>query len=248
MNIPYKMFRPIVISGLMTVLAACGTPADKATPVPTRMPTSAPVVSIPTTVMPSQEALIRILQASDPTLPGYDPGSAEYADFPRALTQLASLAPYTDNAPVNWMAVAISYPRADAYLAANTLLSFDPTSLVTALPILIGNLDSKQPATRLDSIIVLGAIGGEASCAMGDISSLLWDADPYVRTATAVAMTLITGQELVPEVYQSIPRDLAGHPVAADTPEGSVVGAARQWWLDGGSAVNWHPSYDLCDP
>jgi hypothetical protein len=98
------------------------------------------------------------------------------------------------------------------------------------------------------ALIVLGTTGDNGSCSLGNIGPLLWDADPFVRTSAALAIQGIIAQALVPEAYWIDPGDLPADPLAADTPEGKITGAARTWWTDHGAKVNWHPAYGLCDP
>jgi hypothetical protein len=109
-------------------------------------------------------------------------------------------------------------------------------------------LSNQRPEIRMYSAIVLSIIGDKASCSLGNIGPLLWDADPYVRTSAALAIQGITGKELVANIYALTPDHLSSNPVAADIPEGKIVAAARQWWTEQGSKVNWHPGYDICDP
>jgi hypothetical protein len=113
---------------------------------------------------------------------------------------------------------------------------------------LIPYLTNPRADIRLYSLIVLSITGHNGSCSVRNIGPLLRDPDPYVRTAAALAIQGITGQELVSKVYAITPEHLSPNPVAADTPEGSIAGTARTWWDAEGSKTSWHPSYDLCDP
>jgi len=99
----------------------------------------------------------------------------------------------------NDIALAISFPREDSYLAAQTLISLGPDITATTLPILIDNLHRQRPAPRLYSAFVLGMVGKAASCSVGDIGPLLWDADPSVHSAIAYALARITGEDLFPD-------------------------------------------------
>lgn len=206
------------------------------------------------TVMPNSTATglggdpIAIIEVSDPQSSTYDPNSAVYADFPKAVKQLAAMNPSADIDIAGELAYAMAFPRADSYLAAQALISLGPDWAATTLPILIDNLKNQQPEVRLYSALVLSFIGKPASCAVGNISPLLWDADPYVRTSAAMAIESITGEDLVPNEVVITPNYSSDRPVSADTPEGTVVAAARSWWTDQGSKVDWHPSYDICDP
>jgi HEAT repeat protein len=190
---------------------------------------------------------IKIIEASDPASPTYDPKSAAYAEFPEALKQLAALNASTNNA-ASMLVYAMGFPRQDSILAAQAIISLGPDEATTLLPPLIGYLTDQRPEIRMYSAIILSTTGNKGSCSLGNIGPLLWDADPYVRTSAALAIQGITGNGLVAEAYAITPDHLSPNTVAADTPEGKIVGAARTWWTEQGSKVNWHPSYDLCDP
>jgi hypothetical protein len=97
-------------------------------------------------------------------------------------------------------------------------------------------------------MLALGTVGMQGSCAVGKIAPRLWDTDAYVRSAASQALSNITGKNLLQAGYEFTPQPFSASPVPADTPEGSISGAARKWWNEQGSKVNWHPSYDLCDP
>ena len=193
------------------------------------------------------DRLIAIIEVSDPASPTYDPGSAAYEDFPETLKQLAAMNSSTNNA-ASMLAYALSFPRQDSNLAAQALISLGPDWAATDLPILISYLTNPRPEIRMYSAIVLSIIGDQGSCSLGNIGPLLWDPDPYVRTSAALAIQGITGRELVPNIYAITPDHLSSSPVAADTPDSKIVEAARVWWTNSGSKVNWHPGYDLCDP
>jgi len=193
------------------------------------------------------DGLIAILEVSDPASPTYNPGSGAYDGFPATLKQLAALNASTNNAS-SMLAYALGFPRQDSILAAQALISLGPEWSATDLPTLIAYLTNQRPEVRMYSAIILSITGDRGSCSLGNIGPLLWDLDPYVRTSAALAIQGITGIELVPSIYAITPDHISSSPVAADTPEGKIVGAARIWWTDYGSKVNWHPSYDLCDP
>ena len=193
------------------------------------------------------DGLIAILEVSDPASSTYDPGSAAYAEFPDALKQLAALNSNSNNA-ASMVDYALGFPRQDSILAAQALISLGPVWAESELPRLIMYLTYQRPAVRMYSAIVLSITGNQGSCSLGNIGPLLWDPDPYVRTAAALAIQGIIGKDLVADQYAITPDHLSSNPVAADTPEGKIVGSARTWWTDHGSKVNWHPSYDLCDP
>jgi HEAT repeat protein len=201
-----------------------------------------------TSTSSSSDLLYAIIEVSDPQSSTYDPNSASYANFPDAVKQLAALKQAQNFSVAGELAYAMSFPRQDSYLAAQPLLSLGPDWVTTTLPILISNLKDQNPVERAYSALVMGTVGQQASCALGDIGPLLWDADPYVRTSAAVAIVNITGKALVPTGVTITPDFSSAHPVPPDTPEGSIVAGARDWWTNQGSTVNWHPSYDTCDP
>jgi len=241
---------------LTLVLTACNPAAGVITPTATVQSTTLPTnTSLPTTTTTGiplhyvnpVDGLIQIIEASDPASPKYDPGSAAYAEFPDTLKQLAALNSSSNNA-ASMLAYALGFPRQDSILAAQALISLGPDWAATDLPGLIGYLTNPRPEIRMYSAIILSITGKNGSCSLGNIGPALWDPDPYVRSSTALAIQGITGEDLVPEEYAITPDHLSSNPVVADTPAGKIVGAARIWWTDHGSKVNWHPSYDLCDP
>jgi hypothetical protein len=161
--------------------------------------------------------------------------------------QLAAHNATTNNA-ASMLGYALGFPRPDSILAARALISLGPDWASTELPAMITHLNNPRPEVRLYSLIVLSITGDKGSCSLGNIAPLLWDADPYVRTSAALAIQTITGKALVTDAYLVNPDDLSSNPLAADTPEGKIIAGARTWWTDHGSKINWHPSYDLCDP
>jgi hypothetical protein len=239
--------RPVFV--FILLLTAC-TPIT-ATVQPT-LPVNTPLPAATNTNIPLQyydpvDGLIAIMEVSDPTSSKYDPGSAAYAEFPDTLKQLAALNSSSNNA-ASMLAYALGFPRKDSILAAQALISLGPDWAATDLPDLIDYLTNQRPEVRMYSAIVLSITGDKGSCSLGNIGPLLWDPDPFVRTSAALAIQGITGEDLVADEYAITPDYLSSNPVAADTPEGKIVGAARIWWTEQGSKVNWHPSYDLCDP
>lgn len=211
-----------------------------------------PAAAVPTDVQlpaatQSVEALVAILEVSDPASSTYDPASAAYAEFPEVLKQLAATNASSNDA-ASMLAYAMGFPRQDSVLAAEAIISLGPDWAATDLPSLVDYLTSQRAELRMVSAVVLSTIGDKASCSLGSVGLLLWDPDPFVRTAAALAIQGITGNELVANIYVITPDHLTPNPMPADTPEGKITGAARAWWDDKGSKVNWHPSYDLCDP
>lgn len=248
------------------LLAACSPVTKIMVPVPasptynsalkgTARP-SLPTATIPATATnakpvnhPTQsvEDLRMIIYSSDPANPQYDPRSGQYAEFADTMKQLSAMGPNAIDAAGD-IAHAISFPRQDSNLAAQTLISLGPDITATTLDLLIDNLHSQRSETRMNTAIVIGTIGKNASCAVGDIGPLLWDIDPKVRFTAAYALEGITGKDLLPNDAKVRPDPLSAQSILADTPEGKIVGNARNWWNTEGSKVNWHPSYDICDP
>ena len=188
-----------------------------------------------------------IIYASNPESPQYDPKSSAYAEFPDAVHQL-SMSPNAVDAAGD-LAIAITFPRQDAYLAAQTLIALGPDITSTTIVDLHWILHNQKPEARIYSAILLSTTGDSASCAVGDIGPLLWDPDSTVRTAAAFALEKITKQDLIANQYEIVvTASFLANSIPADIPEGSIVGVARQWWNDQGSKINWHPSYGLCDP
>jgi len=241
---------------LTALLTACTLVTGVMTPTATMQPASLPIntslpavttTSIPIHYVDPVDGLIQIIEASDPASPIYNPESMEYAEFPEAVKKLATLNSSSNNA-ASMLAYALGFPRQDSILAVQALISLGPDWAATDLPTLIEYLQYQRPEIRMYSAIILSTIGDKASCSLENIGPLLWNADPYVRTAAALAIQGITGKGLVAEAYAITPDHLSSNPVAADIPEGTIVGAARTWWTESGSKVNWHPGYDLCDP
>lgn len=209
---------------------------------PSLTPTS--VISTSTTY--EVDELARILYASDPQLPQYDPQSTDYQKFSAALAELSAMGPNAIEA-ASAIAKAISYPRPEAKNAAQTLISLGPEITATTLSLLLDNLHSPLAKSRLYSLIAIGSVGENASCAVGSVGPLLMDPDPEVRFASASALQKITGKHLLPDNFQDVPDPLAADSFTADIPEGTYTQSARNWWTEEGTKINWHPSYGLCD-
>jgi len=192
----------------------------------------------------SAEELIAIIEVSDPSVPQYDPKSAAYAEFPQAVKQLSSMG----NDGISELGYAMSFPRPDAYLAGQALLSYPTDAIETTLPGLISDLHDPRPGLRRNALIVLSVLDGKSSCAVGDIGPLLWDPDPSVRSAAATTLENITGKDLVADADKIAADPFRPNSIPADTPEGKIVSRARAWWTSEGSTVKWHPRYGLCDP
>jgi hypothetical protein len=222
------------------------------------LPTSTPSAPITPTLRPTAthitlsyadpfQELVATIEASDPKYSTYAPDSAAYTAFPQAVKQLAAMnAP--DNNGASMLAYALTFPRDDSYLAAQALISLGPDWTMTTAPILFDGLVDMRPRVRLYAVLALGTVGKQGSCAVGNIAPLLWDSDASVRSAATHALANLTGKDLLPSGLAFTPQPFSDEPVPADTPAGSISGPARQWWNEQGANINWHPSYDLCDP
>jgi len=229
---------------LFWLFVAC-TPNRVARPTILEQPTIIKSSNAPTL---SVDILRESIWASDPSLPQYDPESSAFAEFPQIVKQVSEMGADAIDIASD-LAVAIRFPRQDSYLAAQALLKLGPDITASTIPLLIDNLQDEKPETRSYSLILLGSIGNRASCAVGNIAPLLWDADPNVRSTAALALEKITEENLIENEYEvPITALFLADSVSADTPENRVVGKARNWWDKQGSAVNWHPSYGICDP
>jgi hypothetical protein len=248
----------IAISFLMAGCASGRTVPP--TPVP---PTSVPPTSLPSatatpTLHPTAtgftlvhaepfDEVLATIEASDPKYSTYAPNSAAYAAFAQAVRQLAAL-----NGPENngasMLAYALTFPRPDSYLAAQALISLGPDWTMTTAPILFDGLVDLRPRVRLYAVLALGTVGKQGSCAVRNIAPLLWASDADVRSAATLALANLTGKDLLPAGLAFTLQPFSDNPVPADTPVGSLSGLARKWWNEQGANINWHPSYDLCDP
>ena len=88
-------------------------------------------------------------------------------------------------------------------------------------------------------------LGEKAKCTIPFISEHLWDPDPGVRAVSAGAVERITGENLVEKFYE-----LDGNNPNSwllDTPEGSIVSDARDWWIDEGQYIDWRVNGGWCD-
>lgn len=230
------------------LLAACLSNVvtrQPATPTVSNLPTATKLSNSPT---PSANALSEIIWISDPNLPQYDPKFSAFAEFPNVVKQVSDMGANAIDAADD-LAVAIRFPRQDSYLAAQALLKLGPDITATTVTLLIDNLRGEKSEARIYSLILLDSVGNRASCAVGNIVPLLWDSDPYVRSATALALEKVTEKDLVERDYEvSITPLFLADSISADIPEGKVVEKARKWWNEQGSKVNWHPSYGICDP
>lgn len=141
----------------------------------------------------------------------------------------------TELAPI--LAKAISFDRRDSVIASEALIAME-SSAKPAIPYLLQNLDNSREDVRRYSVFVLGTLGEPASCAVPKISSLLWDTEAFVRSASAAALAEIVNTSLVEFDDLRLDPSIPGS-VNADDPEGSVSGIARDWWLTTGKNLNW---------
>jgi hypothetical protein len=250
-----KMRILVKVLFILLFLTAC-TPNSSTVPSPTSTDVVLHVAKkISSTVLPNQtmDELRNIIYASNPESPQYDPKSSLFAEFPQAVKQLAMMGPKAVDAAGD-LANAITYPRPDAYLAAQALITLGSDITGTTIVTLFGNLDpgnlhNLKPEAVIYSTILLSTTGNKATCAVGNIGPLLWNNDPVVRYAAAYALKMITAQAMAanPDKIVITPSFRADS-IPADYPEGSIVGAARAWWNSQGSKINWHSSYGFCDP
>jgi len=190
--------------------------------------------------------LIAVIEVANPAAPGYSPDSQESAAFGDTIQSLLEMGPDAAAAAPS-LAAALAFPRRDSYFAARPLVSLRELA-ANALPILVENLNNDREEVRRNSVYVLGTIGPTASCATEDVAELLWDPDPFVRTAAAAALEAITGNDLVDSSLElSVDPARAGS-VFADDPEGTNSSSAREWWLADGQFLQWSPGYDACSP
>ncbi len=229
--------------GFLSLILTCCQPQISA-------PTAAPIPTLTRSIAPTPtvDDLIKIIHASNPDVQQYDPESNKYAAFPEALEQLSVMGPGAIDA-VSDLAVAIGFPRSDSYLAAQTLLELGPELTKLTIPILIDNLRHQQPETRIYSVILIGSVGVDASCAVGEIAPLLWDSDSHVRSGAALALEEITEMDFVSSEHEIlITPSFLSNSLPADSPEGQIVEDAREWWQEQGSKTEWNPTYGICDP
>ena len=206
------------------------------------------IIDQPTTAADVVDSLVDTLYFSYPDSPQYDPQSTQYAQFPEVVQRLGAMGANAADA-VDDLALAVSFPRKDAYLAGQALLKLGPDLTSLGLPILIDDLNDQKPAARIFALVLLGSTGRAGACSVGHIGPLLWDQDSSVRTAAALALENITGEDLIEVQYEvAITPSFMVDNLPQDTPDGTVVSKARGWWSDQGSKIDWHPAYDICDP
>ena len=135
------------------------------------------------------------------------------------------------------LARAIAFDRRDSVIASEALIAIG-TRAKSAIPYLVQNMNSSRADVRLFSTFVLGIIGEPSNCAVPQIASLLWDTDPFVRSTSAGALTEITNNNLLEFDDLRLNPSTPGS-VNADTPDGSITGIAREWWLNSCQSVIW---------
>lgn len=136
-----------------------------------------------------------------------------------------------------------------AYRAMQRLIEIGPKQVGMAVAILVGNLMDEDPVVRAQTLLVLASVGQDASCSVGHIGPMLWDSDPTVRSASALALERITGETLLSSQHEiDITPAIQLSDLQPDLPEGTVVSAARTWWTETGSAVNSHLYSGICGP
>lgn len=245
------MKKSFLLISLLAILVAC-TPNVES--IPTSSPTSTITVTATNTpiVKWSVQEIMDIIQASHPQSNKYDPNSAVYAEFPEAIEQLKAMgltALQDKDMNVSYLSAALGYPRPDSTLAGDVLITFPPEYVGTTMPELIDYLSDSRSQVRKYALILLGYVGDRASCAVGNISPILFLAkDSTVRSASAIALDNILKKGFVPAGYKISADFFSTHSIPKDDPTGSFTGKARIWWQNEGSKINWHPRYDLCDP
>jgi len=214
-----KRMEVMVIMGLLGVVMGCGGWRPTPTPV-------------------SLEHLIAMVEAANPDLPGWD-----RVDLWRAVDELERLGPAAAPAAPA-LARALQYRRRDSYVATKALVAMGPAA-APAIPELVKALGNERTIVRSDAAFVLGTIGEPARCAVPAVASLLWDSDPWVRSAAAGALEAITGVDLVAEFHELNPETPGS--VGGDEPEGKVTGKARSWWITEGQYLDWSGKPNLCN-
>ena len=141
----------------------------------------------------------------------------------------------SEAAPI--LAEMIAFNGSTSVMASHPLVAMGP-SAQSAIPYLLKNLESDREDVRRYSIFVLGTIEEPARCAVPFIAPYLWDPDPFVRSASAGALTEITQIMLVEDdLYRLDPRSPGS--VAADGDDASISRIAREWWMETGRNLNW---------
>jgi hypothetical protein len=134
------------------------------------------------------------------------------------------------------LARMIAFNGSTSVTASHPLVAMG-SSAQSAIPFLLQNLESEREDVRRYSIFVLGTIGESASCAVPLIAPFLWDTDPFVRSATAGALTEITQIMLVEDDLYRLDPTSPGS-VAADG-NYTISKIAREWWLESGQYLEW---------
>jgi hypothetical protein len=190
--------------------------------------------------------LMVVIRAGDPSLPESQYNSHLFAQFGDAAQQLTAMGTAAEPA-APLLAEALAYSRRDSYMAARPLVALGPHA-VSAVPQLLKNLTNPSAHVRRHSAYVLGSIGTQASCAVPNIAILLWDSDPFVRSAAAASLEAVTGVDLVPTHYQIRANPDDAGSVPGDEPDGAIVHTARDWWSAAGAVDDWQASSTACQP
>ena len=141
----------------------------------------------------------------------------------------------SEAAPV--LARMIAFDGSTSVTASHPLIAMEAAAK-PAIPYLLGNLNNPREDVRRYSIFVLGTIGEPARCSTPYIAPLLWDEDPYVRSATSGAITEITSIMLVESELYKLDPSIPGS-VPADGEDFKISQMARDWWLETGQYSDW---------
>jgi HEAT repeat protein len=134
------------------------------------------------------------------------------------------------------LAVALTYPRRDSYMAGFALIKIGPDAKL-AVPILASELNNERDTVRRYAALSLGAIGKPAICSVPELAKLLWHNNSETRAAAAIALDSITGINLVDPEDKLDPQTPGIMPI--DKPEGVITGISREWWLNTGKKMVW---------
>jgi hypothetical protein len=137
------------------------------------------------------------------------------------------------------LAKVLAFDGSASVYASHALVAMG-SSAKPSITNLKANLNHPREDVRRYSVFVLGIIGEDANCAVPTIASLLWDKDPFVRSASAGALTEITHINLVENEYDKLDSELVGS-VNKDEPEGKISRIAREWWLSIGQYEEYPP-------
>lgn len=134
------------------------------------------------------------------------------------------------------LARMIAFNGSTSVTASHPLVAMG-SSAQSAIPFLLQNLESEREDVRRYSIFVLGTIGEPAKCAVPYIAPFLLDTDPFVRSATAGALTEITQIMLVEDDLYRLDSTSPGSVFADDNY--AISKKAHEWWLETGQYLIW---------